>query len=312
MAILTEPANEFHLSPQLAIELRLKIWEFALYLTPRIVELCQLQDEKYLVDVKDEHGEDDGTINTAAFYSPTKVPVLLQPTNRECRSVALQHYTLSFPNLNGPHPGRIWFNSHLDALYFPAWCFQYDLLHFERGSSPETKNNIQKLAREKLIWFSPPWYDGSINNDITISQFGGLEEYIFVLRDLASKGCICCLRIKGPEFGVPELKWAGSDEEILKVRRGTEKSNKEILDMRRDTEESDEENLEMRADMGEDYDEILEMGGDMEEDYDEIREVRRHTEKVLLKIKARKEEKGEIWRVPRLKFAVLLRDGMWV
>lgn len=211
----SEP-REFLLFPQLAPELRLKIWTHVLFSSLRIVELCQLQDAKHIsphpgFDANSEEPENSiyQTINTAPFYSPTAIPVLLQAVNKESRAVALEHYTLSFPNIKStpPHPARIWFCPDLDVLYFPSWCFGMSLDHFEQGVPDSEKAKIKRLARDNLVWWAPEWRDGTINNEITVSQISGLEELVYVQRDTTHMGCACCAEYEGPEKGVVGLTW---------------------------------------------------------------------------------------------------------
>lgn len=196
------------------------------------------------------------TINSAPFYSPTSLPVLLQGVNRESHSIALEHYPLCFPNPQGPHPARIRFNTELDTLYFPSWCFHLNLVHFELVSSPSTKNMIKRIARDNLMWFAPPWDEGTINSQITIAEFGNLQEYTLVNRG-PDVGCGCCAEFDGPEEGVVDLRRYEEDGKWdMKCRAGTEMAFEEIRKM--------------------------------------------------------KVERGEKWRVPRLGFAQLLRDGVEV
>jgi hypothetical protein len=170
--------QKFTLFPELPKELRLKIWEFAQ--EPRIVEVCQTQD-------------------SAAFYSPTAPPTLLH-ISRESRHIALQNYALSFPN--GDHLATIYYNPSIDILYFPAWCDDRgSIRHFERNTSPEARGKIKRLAIDNLVWYSN-WADGTINNQVQIGEFRGLEEFLLVRREPDETGCGCCHEFDGPEKGV--------------------------------------------------------------------------------------------------------------
>jgi hypothetical protein len=170
--------QRFTLFPQLPKELRLKIWEFAQ--EPRIVEVCQTQD-------------------SAAFYSPTALPMLLH-ISRESRHIALQNYALSFPN--GDQPATIYYNPSIDILYFPAWCDDRgSIWYFERNTSPEARGKIKRLAIDNLVWYAD-WADGTINNQVQIGEFRALEEFLLVRREPDETGCGCCHDFDGPEKGV--------------------------------------------------------------------------------------------------------------
>jgi hypothetical protein len=170
--------QKFTLFPDLPKELRLKIWEFAQ--ESRIVEVCQTQDR-------------------ATFYSPTALPAVLQ-TSSESRHIALLNYSLSFRN--GDSPATIYYNSSIDILYFPAWCDDRGgIWHFERNSSPEARGKIKRLAIDNLVWYAD-WNDGMINNQVTIGEFRGLEEFLLVEREPDETGCGCCHEFDGPEEGV--------------------------------------------------------------------------------------------------------------
>ncbi|KAH8767921.1 hypothetical protein F5882DRAFT_412961 [Hyaloscypha sp. PMI_1271] len=191
--------TQFTLFPKLPKELRINIWQLAAR-EPRIVEICQPQDPQYIT-----HGTEDNDYeskNSAAFYSPTAIPVILR-INRESRAVALENYSLSFPH--GSHPAQIYYNPFVDTLYFPAWCFQYSISHFETATPPEIKDTIHHIAIDNLIWFSG-WEDGTINNQIQIDKFKNLEEFLLVTRESDESGCGCCHEFfEGPEKGVPEF-----------------------------------------------------------------------------------------------------------
>jgi 2EXR family len=190
--------KEFTLFSKLPKELRLKVWEYAAR-EPRIVEVCQAQDEWYITYETEEN--DYESANSAPFYSPTALPVIFH-ISQESRAIALENYTLSFPN--GSQPAQIYYNSFVDLLYFPAWCFQRHIIHFEDATPPEIKNAIRRIAIENLMWFSG-WEDGTINNQIHIDEFKNLEELLLITREPDSFGCGCCHEFDGPEKGVPEF-----------------------------------------------------------------------------------------------------------
>jgi hypothetical protein len=190
--------TEFTLFPKLPKELRIKVWQLAAC-EPRIIEICQPQDAKYIT-----HGTEDNewaTSNSAPFYSPTALPVILR-INQESRVIALENYLLSFPNSS--HPAQIYYNPAVDILYFPAWCFQYDIGHFETETPASIKDTIRRIAIDNLVWYSG-WEDGTINNQIQIDQFKNLEEFLLVTREPDEMGCGCCHEFHGPERGVPDF-----------------------------------------------------------------------------------------------------------
>jgi hypothetical protein len=189
---------EFTLFPKLPKELRIKIWQFAAR-ESRIVEVCQLQDPKYISRSSDDDDDDWVTTNSAPFYSPTALPVILR-INQESRVIALENYTLSFPN--STHSAQIYHNSSVDILYFPAWCFQYSIGHFERAIPASIKDTICRIAIDNLVWYSG-WEDGTINNQIQIDGFRNLAELLLVTREPDEAGCGCCHEFDGPERGVP-------------------------------------------------------------------------------------------------------------
>jgi 2EXR family len=189
---------QFTLFPKLPKELRIKVWQFVAR-EPRIVEVCQLQDSQYIA-----HATEDNNYewrNSGPFYSPTAIPVILH-INRESRVIALENYNLSVPHSS--HPAQIYYNPFVDILYFPAWCFQYDISCFETATRPEIKDTIRRIAIDNLIWFSG-WDDGTINNQIQIDGFKNLEELLLVTREPGELGCGCCHEFEGPEKGVPEF-----------------------------------------------------------------------------------------------------------
>jgi hypothetical protein len=189
--------KKFTLFPKLPKEIRLKVWQFAAR-EPRIVEVCQRQDPQYVTQGNDDN--DYESSNSAPFYSPTALPIL-QATH-EARVIALEHYILSFPN--GEQPAQIYFNPAVDLLYFPAWCFQYNVTHFETVTLPEIKDTIRRIAIDNLIWYSG-WEDGTINNQIHIDVFKNLEEFLLVTREPDESGGGCCHEFEGPEKGIPEF-----------------------------------------------------------------------------------------------------------
>jgi hypothetical protein len=230
---LQHPAlTEFTLFPKLPKELRIKVWELAAR-EPRIVEVCQLQDAKYITHSTQEDNYE--TTNSAPFYSPTAIPVILH-INKESRIIALENYLLSFPN--GAEPAQIYYNPTVDILYFPAWCFQYDISHFESVTPSSVKDTIRRIAIDNLVWYSG-WGDGTINNQIQIDQFKNLEEFLLVTREPDAMGCGCCHEFEGPEEGVPDFKEFGKTAEGEK--RYFERGVRDVLKEFERIKESDPE-----------------------------------------------------------------------
>lgn len=87
------------------------------------------------------------------------------------------------------------------------------------------------------MWFTPPWDEGTINSQITIAEYGNLEEYILVNRG-PDVGCGCCAEFNGPEEGVVDF-------------RRYEEEGKWDTKCRFDTEGAFEEIRKVKAEMGE-------------------------------------------------------------
>ncbi|KAF4625896.1 hypothetical protein G7Y89_g12264 [Cudoniella acicularis] len=153
----------FHLFPNLAPELRLKIWRHACL--PRTVTV-RYESEK------------DQCVSSA------KPPAILHAC-RESRAEALNIYKLCF----GTHskPARIYFNPHQDTLYLPRHReMGYDdtlrdfkiLVDDKDGSL----NEIRRVAIEHVdVEVKRPWE--SYNKAVSLRGFRNLEETILVLCD---------------------------------------------------------------------------------------------------------------------------------
>jgi hypothetical protein len=180
--------SEFTLFPELPKELRFKIWKLATK-EPRIVEICQFSSyqepsptpiEGHIPEEEDdEENEYLGRKNPNPFYSPAALPVILH-VNRESRMIALEHYQLSFANAG--NPATIYWNPTVDTLYFPIWCWSYNLTNFERATTKEVRDSIQRLAIDNLVWYAH-WDEGTINCQIQIKKYGNLEEFYIVTRE---------------------------------------------------------------------------------------------------------------------------------
>ena len=142
-------------------------------------------------DEDEIHEGQESITNPDAFYSPSALPAVLH-VNQESRGIALKNYTSSFPT--------IYFNSSIDMLFFPAWCFQYHIDDFEASTSTGTKNSIQRIALENLVWYAE-WSENSINNQIELSEFRNLSEFWLIWRRPDETGCGCRHRFNVHEQG---------------------------------------------------------------------------------------------------------------
>jgi hypothetical protein len=201
--------SEFTLFPQLPKELRFEIWKLATK-EPRIVEICQFSShrepnptpiEGHIPEEEDDEEENEylGRKNTNPFYSPAALPAILH-VNQESRTIALEHYRLSFANAR--NPATIYWNPAVDTLYFPIWCWSYNITSFERATTKEVKDSIQRLAIDNLVWYED-WNEGTINCQIQINEYGNLEEFYIVTRQ------------PGPGFWTPEFD--GTEPEVGKI-----------------------------------------------------------------------------------------------
>ena len=77
------------------------------------------------------------------FYSPSPLPSLLR-VNGEARSVALAAALKGFPV--PANKEDVCYNSEIDILYFPAGCWQENIMGFEQAISEEVKGSIRKIA----------------------------------------------------------------------------------------------------------------------------------------------------------------------
>ena len=148
------------------------------------------------VDDEEEEEEEIRIANPNPFYSAAFLPPLFY-VNHEAREVALEHYPLSFPNAS--HPATIRYNASIDTLYFSAWCFQHDIYDFEMNVPAKVKANIKSLAIDNLVWYSNS-DDGTLNEQVHLTQFPNLEEIFLVSRKNLGE-CGCCHEFHGPEKG---------------------------------------------------------------------------------------------------------------
>ncbi|KAK0099916.1 hypothetical protein ONS96_007864 [Cadophora gregata f. sp. sojae] len=133
------------------------------------------------------------------FYSSSPLPSLLR-VNSEARSVALAASLKGFPVPSNQQD--VYYNPEIDILFFPAGCWQEDIIGFEQVVSEKVKGSIRRIALENLMWMSY-WEDGTINGQITIEKFKNLKEFIFAMRELTQ--CGCCVSFDGPDRGLVEF-----------------------------------------------------------------------------------------------------------
>ncbi|KAH8678831.1 hypothetical protein BGZ60DRAFT_468219 [Tricladium varicosporioides] len=157
-------ATQFHLFPELAPELRLKIWRHAC--VPRVVTVCY--------DLEKDQ-----------CSSSSKPPAVLQAC-RESRGEALNIFKLSF----GTHsqPPRIYFNTLGDTLYLPRhreMGYDETLRDFKKlvDNKEDYLDEVRRVAIEHVdVEVKRPWE--SYNKAVLIRGFRQLEETILVLCDM--------------------------------------------------------------------------------------------------------------------------------
>lgn len=153
-------ALSFSFFPQLATELRLKVWTYAIQ--PRTISICYLP-----------------TTDICSSASP--VPALLH-TSREARYEALRYYNLCF----GTHksPPQIYFAPRFDTIYLPRYrAMGYDetLRDFkEFMREPRDLDAVRRLGLDFVEGdVKRPWeaYDKAV----LIKSFPHLEKIYLVL-----------------------------------------------------------------------------------------------------------------------------------
>ncbi|CZT46281.1 uncharacterized protein RSE6_06690 [Rhynchosporium secalis] len=119
-----------------------------------------------------------------------------------------------------PLPSRlsqdVYYKPEIDTLFFPAWCWSSDILGFEERVGAEVMGRIRGIALENLMWMSY-WPKGTVNRQITISQFKGLKEFIYTIGDLTQ--CGCCVEWDNPGKVVRWWVW-GKATPTIKPERG--------------------------------------------------------------------------------------------
>jgi hypothetical protein len=216
--------SEFTLFPELPKELRFEIWKLATK-EPRIVEICQFSSPREpnptpieghtLEEEKDDEEENEyvGRKNPNPFYSPAALPAILH-VNQESRTIALEHYRLSFANAR--NPATIYWNPAVDTLYFPIWCWSYNLTSFERATTKEVKDSIQRVAIDNLVWYEH-WDEGTINGQIQIKKYGNLEEFYIVTRHFPTEEFDWTQSEVDPPPGAFTPEFDGTQPEVGKV-----------------------------------------------------------------------------------------------
>lgn len=213
--------SEFTLFPNLPKEIRLEIWRLASK-EPRIVEICQfsphLIEEQIPEEEEGEEDDDDddsypieyyGSKNRNPFYSTAALPTILH-VNQESRTIALDHYQLSFANVG--NPATIYWNPAVDILYFPIWCWSYNITSFERATTKEVRDSIQYVAIDNLVWYCD-WDEGTINNQIQINEYGNLKEFYIVGRHFNTEPGDFTPQFDGTEPEVGKVEFVVSDED---------------------------------------------------------------------------------------------------
>ncbi|PVH78653.1 hypothetical protein DL98DRAFT_516667 [Cadophora sp. DSE1049] len=82
-------------------------------------------------------------LGSGQFYSPSPLPSLLR-VNSEARSAALAAALNGLPVASNQED--VYYNPEIDILYFPAGCWQEDIMGFEQAISEEVKESIRRIA----------------------------------------------------------------------------------------------------------------------------------------------------------------------
>ncbi|CAG8954667.1 hypothetical protein HYFRA_00004589 [Hymenoscyphus fraxineus] len=156
----TLPLSTFHLFPNLAPELRQKIWGHAC--PPRTITLRYIPEQDKCL-------------------SSSPPPAILQVCS-EARYVASKHYRLCFGTAS--NEARIYFNPYLDTLYLPRhrdMGYDETLRDFRSLVKDEEGllNELRKVAIEHVdLTIKRPWE--SYNKASVLRSFSKLEEVILV------------------------------------------------------------------------------------------------------------------------------------
>ena len=163
-SLLPKPKAEaaaFHLFPNLAPELRLKIWAHACF--HRTVSIWYLP-----------------SLDVCLSSSPT--PVILH-VSREAREEALRTYSLAFGTRSSP--ARTYFNPYRDTLYLPrhmAMGYDETLRDFKSLVLDPTHllDQVRRIAIDHVdVEVKRPWE--SYNKASLIRRFKNLDEVVLVL-----------------------------------------------------------------------------------------------------------------------------------
>ena len=130
---------------------------------------------------------------------------------------------------------------------------------------------------DNLIW-NAYWSDGMLNEQVTISDFGGLEEFLFVSRDTGGE-CGCCMSWDGPEEGRVEFVEGKAEDKEEKLGEAI------IVEREQGVEGEGEENDET------DMDQYMK---EVHERFEAIRNL------------------DPDWKTPEFRFVQLKRDGKLV
>jgi hypothetical protein len=159
------PHQTFTLFPNLAPELRLKIWSHACF--AQTITLLYSQ--------------------TTDTFTSTSIPPAALSVNRESRAEALRTYKLSFGTKS--HEASIYFNPYEDTLYLPR-CREMgydetlrDFRELVRAEEKECLDEVRSVAIDHVgVDVKRPWE--SYNKAMFLRGFKKLDEIVLVWRDI--------------------------------------------------------------------------------------------------------------------------------
>ncbi|KAH7393387.1 hypothetical protein BKA64DRAFT_746456 [Cadophora sp. MPI-SDFR-AT-0126] len=238
------------------------------------------------------------------FYSPSPLPSLLH-VNSEARSVALAAALKGFPVPSNQED--VYYNPEIDILYFPAGCWQEDIMGFEQAVSQEVKRKIRRIAlEENLMWMSY-WEEGTVNGQITIGQFKNVKEFIFAMRELTQ--CGCCISFDGPESGLVEFVDIHIESEIEEVDAAAEAEPDSEVEMNRANDELRRQREREALGLGvvEDY-QAPESKAKTEKKPGKFAYTKKYVDRLKEEFLIIKESHPD-WNVPEARIVRLMRDG---
>ncbi|KAH9215751.1 hypothetical protein DL95DRAFT_388375 [Leptodontidium sp. 2 PMI_412] len=268
-------------------------------------------------DNNSETTSDDSKSNTThtpvpkrgQFYSPSPLPALLR-VNSEARSIAVAASLPGFPVESNKED--VYYNPEIDILYFPAWCWQHDVMGFEEVVGEEVKGRIRRVAVENLMWMSY-WEDGTVNGQITISEFKGVKEFIFATRELTQ--CGCCIDFDGPERELVEFIEIG-DEAVEGVEAVVKKVEPVVAAVKDADSEAELDKSNDRLRLGREMEalgveeQIPKSEVDEEKKSRDFDYTKRYLDRLAEEFQKIKEADEE-WNVPKARFVRLMRGGQF-